>query len=76
MQPWARRRSSTHGRRDAARLPNPGAWLEIENFNGNGPYRVTGVAETTFSVVLPVEFGGKRGARIAAGRWRGCARSS
>ena len=54
--------------RQAAARPNPTASVEMENFNGTGPYRGTGVAETTYSVGLPVELGGKRGARIAAGR--------
>ena len=54
--------------RQAAARPNPTASVEMENFSGTGPYRGTGVAETTFSVGLPIELGGKRGARVAAGR--------
>lgn len=54
--------------RQAAARPNPTAAVEMENFNGSGPYRGTGAAETTFSVGLPIELGGKRGARVAAGR--------
>lgn len=54
--------------RQAAARPNPTAAIEAENFNGTGPYRGTGASETTFSVGQQLELGGKRGARIAAGR--------
>lgn len=54
--------------RQAAARPNPEAGIEVENFNGTGPFRGSGLAESTFSVALPLELGGKRGARIAAGR--------
>lgn len=54
--------------RQAAARPNPTAGVEIENFSGSGPYRGTGQAESTFSIGQPIELGGKRSARIAAGR--------
>lgn len=54
--------------RQAAARPNPTASVEMENFGGNGPFRGLDQAETTFSVGQPLELGGKRGARIAAGR--------
>ncbi|MCI3130999.1 TolC family protein [Phenylobacterium aquaticum] len=54
--------------RQAAARPNPTAGVEIENFSGTGPYRGTGQSDTTFSIGQPIELGGKRGARIAAGR--------
>jgi cobalt-zinc-cadmium efflux system outer membrane protein len=54
--------------RQAAARPNPTAGVEVENFSGSGPYRGTGQADTTFSIGQPIELGGKRGARIAAGR--------
>lgn len=54
--------------RQAAARPNPTAGIEVANINGTGPYGGTGQAETTFSIGQPLELGGKRGARIAAGR--------
>lgn len=54
--------------RQAAARPNPTLGVEVENFSGSGPYGGTSQAETTFSVGQPIELGGKRGARIAAGR--------
>lgn len=52
----------------AGARPNPELALEVENFAGSGPYRQLMAAETTLSVGLPLELGGKRPARIAAGR--------
>ena len=52
----------------AGARPNPELALEVENFAGSGPYRQLTAAETTLSVALPFELGGKRPARIAAGR--------
>ena len=54
--------------RQAAARPNPTAGVEVENFSGSGPLSGTNSAETTFSIGQPLELGGKRGARIAAGR--------
>jgi cobalt-zinc-cadmium efflux system outer membrane protein len=54
--------------RQAAARPNPTAGIEIENFSGSGSYRGTSQADTTFSIGQPIELGGKRGARIEAGR--------
>lgn len=54
---------------DAARAvaglrPNPDITLEAENVAGSGPYRGVESLETTTSLALPVELGGKRSARI------------
>lgn len=52
----------------AGARPNPTLGLDVENVGGVGPYRGTSVAETTLRVSQALEFGGKRPARIAAGR--------
>lgn len=52
-------------RRVAGLRPNPTVQTEIENVAGTGPYRGLGQAETTVSLALPIELGGKRSARIA-----------
>jgi cobalt-zinc-cadmium efflux system outer membrane protein len=60
-------------RRVAGLRPNPTVQTEIENVAGTGPYRGLGQAETTVSLALPIELGGKRSARIAvadAQAWR------
>lgn len=54
--------------RQAAARPNPTASLGVENFSGSGPFRGYGQAETTVSIEQPIELGGKRDARMAAGR--------
>lgn len=54
--------------RQSAARPNPTATVGVENFNGSGPYRGNDLAETTVSIGQPLELGGKRSARIAAGR--------
>ncbi|ESQ85162.1 hypothetical protein AEAC466_05485 [Asticcacaulis sp. AC466] len=46
---------------------NPTVSLESENFGGRAPFNGFGAAETTLSVEQPLELGGKRQARIAAG---------
>ncbi|MBT2135736.1 TolC family protein [Croceibacterium sp. LX-88] len=48
--------------------PNPEASLEVENVAGSGPYSGLSAAEYTLSAGLPLELGGKRGARLAAAR--------
>lgn len=50
----------------AGARPNPTVRVEVENFLGTRPYGGFGAAETTVSGELPVELGGKRGARVAA----------
>jgi cobalt-zinc-cadmium efflux system outer membrane protein len=48
----------------AARLlPNPTLSVEAENVLGTGRYARFGESETTFSVSMPLELGGKRAAR-------------
>lgn len=54
--------------RQAAALPNPTVGVEVENFSGSGPYRGSDLSETTASIAQTIELGGKRGARVSAGR--------
>lgn len=53
------------GRTVAGLRPNPVVQTQVENIAGTGPYRAFGSAESTVSVALPIELGGKRSARIA-----------
>ena len=52
----------------AGTRPNPTISLSSENFIGSVPYGGFSRAETTLQVSQPIELGGKRAARIAAGR--------
>ncbi|ACG77844.1 metal ion efflux outer membrane factor protein family [Phenylobacterium zucineum HLK1] len=54
--------------RQAGVLPNPTLEFEVENFSGSGPFRGTSLSETTARVGQTLELGGKRSARVAAGR--------
>lgn len=45
--------------------PNPEIQVQTENVGGSGQYRGARSAETTASLALPIELGGKRSARIA-----------
>lgn len=45
--------------------PNPTVQTEVENVAGSGPYSRFNGAETTVSLALPIELGGKRQARVA-----------
>lgn len=54
--------------RQAGARPNPVFGIGVENFGGSAPYGRFATAETTASLELPLELGGKRPARIAAGR--------
>ncbi|ALC14347.1 TolC family protein [Sphingopyxis sp. 113P3] len=58
-------RAAEAGRRVAALRPNPSVTVEAENVAGSGPYRGIDRLETTSSLTLPIELGGKRSARIA-----------
>lgn len=49
--------------RQAAAIPNPELAVEIENFEGNGPYEGMGSAELTYGLTQEIEVGGKRSAR-------------
>ncbi|MET4898333.1 TolC family protein [Sphingomonadaceae bacterium jetA1] len=52
--------------RDVAGLrPNPVAQGQVENIIGSGAFRGLRSAETTVGVAVPIETGGKRGARVA-----------
>ncbi len=53
------------GRTVAGLRPNPVFQGQIENIIGSGPFRGLQSAETTFGVAVPIELGGKRGARVA-----------
>lgn len=57
-------RAAEQGRTVAGLRPNPSVSVEVENVAGTGPYRGVGEAETTVGFALPLELGGKRGARI------------
>lgn len=54
--------------RQAAARPNPVLGAQVENFSGGGPYSSAQPTETTATVQQLVELGGKRSARIFAGR--------
>lgn len=48
----------------ARQRPNPSLALEAENFDGTGPFSGSRLRESTATLELPLEIGGKRGARI------------
>ncbi len=58
-------RAAEAQRRVAALRPNPSIVAETENVAGTGIYQGLRSSETTVGVALPLELGGKRGARIA-----------
>lgn len=58
-------RATEAQRRVAGQRPNPTIQTQVENVAGTGPYRGFDQAETTVSLALPIELGGKRSARIA-----------
>ncbi|MBB3880924.1 TolC family protein [Sphingomonas pseudosanguinis] len=53
------------GRTVAGLRPNPVVQGQIENIIGSGPYRGLRSAESTVGFAVPIELGGKRGARVA-----------
>lgn len=53
------------GRTVAGLRPNPVVQGQIENITGSGPFRGLRAAETTVGFAIPIELGGKRGARVA-----------
>ncbi|WP_267349834.1 TolC family protein [Sphingomonas sp. GM_Shp_2] len=53
------------GRTVANLRPNPIVQGQVENVIGTGPYSGLRSAETTVGVAIPIELGGKRGARVA-----------
>ncbi|KPL69852.1 transporter [Erythrobacter sp. SG61-1L] len=57
-------RAAQAARTVAGLRPNPGITVEAENVAGSGPYRGVESLETTTSLALPIELGGKRSARI------------
>ncbi|MEQ1580478.1 MAG: TolC family protein [Steroidobacteraceae bacterium] len=54
--------------RQSAAWLNPLVGVEFEDFAGSGPYRGSSNAQTTVSLSEPLEIGGQRSARAAAGR--------
>lgn len=54
--------------RQARRLPNPEFSLEVENFEGGGPYQALDGAEITYGLSQRVEIGGARSARRGAAK--------
>ncbi|AQR75099.1 TolC family protein [Sphingomonas sp. LM7] len=58
------------GRTVAGLRPNPSVSIEAENVAGTGPYRGLDSAETTIGFSMPIELGGKRGARIGVANAR------
>jgi cobalt-zinc-cadmium efflux system outer membrane protein len=58
-------RAAEAQRRVAGLRPNPSIVGEAENVAGTGIYRELRSSETTIGLALPLELGGKRGARIA-----------
>ncbi|MBJ7413297.1 MAG: TolC family protein, partial [Phenylobacterium sp.] len=54
--------------RQAGARPNPTLEFEVENFSGSGPFRGTSLSESTARIGQTLELGGKRSARVAAGR--------
>lgn len=57
--------ASRAARTVAGLRPNPSIETEVENFAGSGPYERFNGADTTVSLAVPIELGGKRRARIA-----------
>src|SRR3546814_392548 len=53
------------GRTVAGLRPNPVVQGQVENVIGSGPYRGVRSAESTVGFAIPIELGGKRGARVA-----------
>src|SRR3546814_7924235 len=53
------------GRTVAGLRPNPVVQGQVENVIGAGPYRGVRSAESTVGFAIPIELGGKRGARVA-----------
>lgn len=47
-------------------LPNPEFGVEVENFEGSGPFRGFDSVETTYGLSQTIELGGKRAARVDA----------
>ncbi|WP_225011144.1 TolC family protein [Novosphingobium percolationis] len=58
-------RAAGAARTIAGLRPNPEIQVQTENVAGSGDYRGLRSAETTASLALPIELGGKRSARIA-----------
>lgn len=57
-------RAAEAARTVAGLRPNPSVSAESENVVGTGPYRGFNEAETTVRFEMPIELGGKRGARV------------
>lgn len=57
--------SAEQARAVAALRPNPQLQAQVENIIGSGAYQGLRSAETTLGIAIPIELGGKRGARGA-----------
>lgn len=57
--------SAEQARAVAALRPNPQVQAQVENIIGSGAYQGLRSAETTLGIAIPIELGGKRGARGA-----------
>lgn len=57
-------RAADANMQQAGLLPNPTLTVEAENVMGSGRYARFGEAETTYSLSMPLELGGKRAARV------------
>lgn len=64
----ARRQAAAATVDQADVAPNPELSVEMENFQGSGPYRDFRSSEHTYSLSQTLELGGKRGARVDAAR--------
>ena len=63
-------RAAEAGRTVAGLRPNPSVSAQTENVTGTGPYRGFDQAETTVTFSMPLEMGGKRGARVGVAEAR------
>ncbi len=63
-------RAAEAGRTVAGLRPNPSVSVQTENVAGSGLYRGFDSAETTVGLSMPIELGGKRGARIGVANAR------
>lgn len=61
-------RAANQDARQARGLPNPVAGMEFENVGGSTAAGSSTQPQTTFTLTQPFEIGGKRSARIAAGK--------
>ncbi|MDF0546356.1 TolC family protein [Sphingobium sp. H39-3-25] len=68
LEQAAKIRAASQDARQARALPNPIAGVEFENIGGSTAPGSSTQPQTTFTLTQPFEIGGKRSARIAAGK--------